>query len=218
MRPQPRTGGGVALLTRPAGIAGRVGGVRGEVLARGFAHLPGVLGGAERRVLLDEAATARDRFLALPDRVNGVDQNADQLTLRVGDPHHAAVNRLAATVVGAVAGWPAQAGLADYRPTEARFMRYRGDDAGLGAHVDGKFYRLLVFVFSLAGSARFLVAADSSGPAADVLVGPGDLLMLRAPGLGGDPDGRRRHSVGPPLDGDERISLTLRMVGGPRPA
>jgi len=219
MRPEPRGGGSAAVLTRPAGVATRLGGgVPGEVVARGFAHVRGALGAGERRVLLDEAAAARGRFLALPDRVNGVDQNADQLTLRVGDPHHASVNELAASIVDAVAGWPAEAAPTGYRPTEARYMRYTGGGAGLGAHVDGKFYRLLVCVFSLVGSARFRVVADSSGPAADVLVEPGDLLLLRAPGLGGAPDGRRRHAVGPPLDGDERISLTLRMVGGTRPA
>lgn len=219
MRHEPFAGRGAAVLARRPGIAGRLGGgVPGEVLARGFAHVRGALGAGERRVLLDEAAAARHRFLALPERVNGIDQNADQLTLRVGDAHHGSVNELAAGVVDALAGWPAEAGLAGYRPTEARYMRYAGDGAGLGAHVDGKFYRLLVCVFSLVGSARFRVVADSSGPAADVVVEPGDLLLLRAPGLGGVPDGRRRHAVGPPLDGDERVSLTLRMVGGTRPA
>lgn len=219
MRHTPSGEGRVAVLTRPHRVVSRLGGgVPDEVLARGFAHVRGALAADERRALLDGAATARNRFLALPDRVNGVDQSADQLTLRVGDPHHESVNRLAAAVVDAVAGWPAEAGLAAYRPSEARYMRYTGDGAGLGAHVDGKFYRLLVCVFSLVGSARFRVVADQSGPAADVVVEPGDLLLLRAPGLGGAADGRRRHAVGPPLDGDARISLTLRMVGGARSA
>jgi hypothetical protein len=219
MRHTPSGGGSVAVLTRPPGVVGGLGGgVPDEVLARGFAHVRGALAAGERRRLLDEAATARNRFLALPDRVNGVDQNADQLTLRVGDPHHESVNELAAAVVDVVTRWPVEAGLGAYRPTEARFMRYTGDGAGLGPHVDGKFYRLLVCVFSLVGSARFHVVADQSGPAADVLVEPGDLLLLRAPGLGGASDGRRRHAVGPPLDGDERISLTLRMVGATRSA
>ena len=219
MRPEPGGGRRIAVLARPPGVASRLGsGGPGEVLARGFAHVGGVLGAGQRRRLLDEAAGARGRFLALPDRVNGVDQDADQLTLRVGDAHHESVNELAAAVVEAVAGWPAEAGLTGYRPTEARYMRYTGDRAGLGAHVDGKVYRLLVCVFSLVGSARFRVVADESGPAAEVLVEPGDLLLLRAPGMGGAADGRRRHAVGPPLDGAERISLTLRMVGGTRPA
>ena len=218
MRHTPSGGGCVAVLTRPPGVLSRLGGdVPDEVLARGFAHVRGALAADERRGLLHEADAARNRFLSLPDRVNGVDQNADQLTLRVGDPDHGSVNELAATVVDAVACWPAGAGLRAYRPTEARYMRYTGDGAGLGAHVDGKVYRLLVCVFSLVGSARFRVVADQSGPAADVVVEPGDLLLLRAPGLGGAGDGRRRHAVGPPLDGDERISLTLRMVGGAPP-
>ena len=188
-------------------------GAHGDLARHGFAHLPGALSEGGRRRLLDDAGAAGSRFLVLPDRVNGVTQCADQLTLRVGGAGHPAVNDLARSVVDAVARWPVSAGAAGFRPTEARYMRYTGDGAGLGAHVDGKFYRVLVCVFSLVGAAEFRVVADRWGPAARFLVEPGDLLLLRAPGFAGEADGRRRHAVGPPVDGDQRISLTLRMVG-----
>lgn len=191
--------------------------VYGALAENGFAHIPGALSAEGRCRLLDEAVTARNRFLALPHRVNGVTQRADQLTLRVGDVHHPAVNDLVRSVVDAVSDWPTRSAAGTFRPTEARYMRYTGEAAGLGAHVDGKFYRVLVCVFSLIGSARFRVVEDGSGPAAGVLVEPGDLLLLRAPGFEGASDGRRRHAVGPPLDGDERVSLTLRMVGATAP-
>ena len=187
-----------------------------DVRRHGFAHVPDILPASERRRLLREAEIARSRFLALPERVNGVQQRADQLTLRVGHPHQPAVNELSRSLREAVKGWPAASGAAQFSPTEARYMRYTGTSAGLGPHRDGKCYRLLVCVLSLAGSARFSVLADGVMPATDVLVEPGDLIVLRAPGFAGGADGRRRHAVGPPLD-DERISLTVRMVGGTMP-
>lgn len=215
MRDQPRGGASVGVIERgPTCLSGRLhGGVSDAVGLHGFAHVPGALAFHDRRRLLEEARRAGPRFLALPDRVNGVAQRADQLTLRIGDPGHPAVNDLAGTVVEAVAGWPAASAAPPFRPTEARYMRYTGDAAGLGAHVDGKFYRVLVCVFSLLGSAEFSVVADDRRPPMRFPVGPGDLLVLRAPGFGGATDGRPRHAVGPPLDGDERVSLTLRMVG-----
>lgn len=219
MRDDPRGGVDVAPLARGRPRLGdRLDGAVYDGVRRwGFAHLTGVLAAGERGRLIDEARAAPARFLSLPERVNGVDQCADQLTVRAGDAHHPWVNELCRAVVEGVAGWPAASGAAAFRPTEARYMRYTGRRAGLGPHVDGKFYRMLVFVFSLAGSAEFRVVADGSGPAADLVVRAGDLLVLRAPGFGGAPDGRRRHAVGPPLDG-ERISLTLRMVGTAPPA
>ncbi|MGH9151251.1 MAG: hypothetical protein ACRD03_02355, partial [Acidimicrobiales bacterium] len=184
MRDDPRCGMDVGLLARPRpALRDRLDGAVYDGVRRwGFAHLAGVLAAGQRAGLIDEARAAGGRFLALPERVNGIDQCADQLTLRAGDAHHPWVNELCRAVVDGVAGWPAASGAAAFRPTEARYMRYTGGRVGLGPHVDGKFYRMLVFVFSLAGSAEFRLAADGSGPAADLVVRPGDLLVMRAPG------------------------------------
>ena len=190
--------------------------VLADVCRDGFAHVPGALRDQECAELLREADANGGRFLALPDRVNGVEQRADQLSVRVGDRRHPAVNRLVSRVCRGLARWPAASLAPHFVPTEARYMRYTGGSAGLGAHRDGKCYRLIVCVFSLTGSASFLVSEDDPWPGAELMVEQGDLVVLRAPGFWGGADGRRRHAVGPPLEG-ERVSLTLRMVGATAP-
>lgn len=188
----------------------------------GFALVRGALPDDERLRLLAEARQACGRFLKVPPRVNGVEQQADQLTMRVGDPHCPMVNALAASLQATLTSCPDTFGVHRFAATEARFMRYRGRSGGLGPHRDGMCYGLVVAVHSLFGSAPFSVlpdAGESSEPTVRMLVEPGDLLLLRAPGFDGEPDGRRRHAVGAPLAG-ERVSLTLRMVGrhgGSRP-
>jgi hypothetical protein len=184
-----------------------------EVAARGFALERGALDRSDRRRLLAEAAGASDRFLRVPDRVNGVQQRADQLSLRIGDPRCPVVNALAERLRRHLTAGTDVHGVHRFAPTEARYMRYRGERGGLGAHRDGMCYGLVVAVYSLSGSAEFTVLPESSEPTIRMLVEPGDLLLLRAPGFDGQPDGRRRHAVGPPLSGGERVSLTLRMIG-----
>lgn len=189
--------------------------VLAEVARTGFALVGGALPDADRRRLLAEADAACGRFLEVPSRVNGVAQRAAQLSLRVGDPLCPVVNGLAAALQGLLASCPDAYGLHRFTATEARYMRYRGRAGGLGVHRDGKCYGLLVAVYSLTGSAPFTVLPDEwerEEPAVRMLVEPGDLLLLRAPGFDGEPDGRRRHAVGAPLVG-ERVSLTLRMAG-----
>ncbi|HEX2698642.1 MAG TPA: hypothetical protein VHM89_00360 [Acidimicrobiales bacterium] len=184
-----------------------------DVARDGFALARGALPGDERLRLLGEARGAGNRFLRVPARVNGVLQRADQLSVRVGDPTCPAVNGMAARLRRQLLSADDDHALHGFTATEARFMRYRGDTGGLGPHRDGMCYGLLVAVYSLAGSAEFTVLSDDAGPVIRLLVEAGDLLLLRAPGFDGAPDGRRRHAVGPPLSGGERVSLTLRMVG-----
>lgn len=189
--------------------------VLAEVARTGFALVGGAISDVERRRLLAEADAACERFLEVPARVNGVVQRAAQLSMRVGDPRCPMVNGLASALQDLLTSCPDSYGLHRFAATEARYMRYRGSTGGLGAHRDGKCYGLIVAVYSLKGSAPFTVLPDGvepEEPAVRMLVRPGDLLLLRAPGFDGEPDGRRRHAVGAPLEG-ERVSLTLRMVG-----
>lgn len=190
----------------------RIDGALGDLATHGFAHLRWIVPAPERQAVLEEAAGVRCRFLPLPDRVNGVRQRADQFSIRVGDPSFPAINELASSLTEAVTSRGTTYGLERFAPTEARFMCYCGGRAGLGAHRDGTCYWMLVAVYSLAGRATFTVHPDSGQEPIRILVQPGDLVLLRAPGFGGHPDGRPLHSVGAPLDG-ERVSLTLRMVG-----
>lgn len=184
-----------------------------EVAATGFALVRGALPDSERRRLLAEADEAGERFLRVPSRVNGVQQRAHQLSLRVGDPRCPLVNALAGRLRELLTSVPDMHGVHRFSATEGRYMRYRGDAGGLGPHRDGMCYGLVVAVYSLVGSAEFTVLPEEAEPTIGMLVEPGDLLLLRAPGFDGEPDGRRRHAVGPPLSGGERVSLTLRMVG-----
>lgn len=189
--------------------------VLAEVARAGFAFVGGALPEVERQRLLSEADEACERFLKMPARVNGVAQRADQLSFRIGDPRCPVVNRLATAFADLLRSCPDSYGVHRFAATEGRFMRYRSRAGGLGAHRDGKCYGLIVAVYSLAGSAPFTVLREGpepEEPAARMLVEPGDLLLLRAPGFDGEPDGRRRHEVGAPVEG-ERVSLTLRMVG-----
>lgn len=100
---------------------------------------------------------------------------------------------------------------ADFLPNEATVMTYRGEGSGIGPHLDRRRYRELVAIFSIAGRARLDLVADREGR--ELLRGwdcrPGDLVVLRAPGLGGVADGRPLHRVIGPARGS-RTSISLR--------
>jgi alkylated DNA repair dioxygenase AlkB len=107
-------------------------------------------------------------------------------------------------------------GLATWIPNEIGVARYRPGSLGITPHLDGKWYRRLVAVITLYGRSRFAICRSREGEViADWRPGPGDLVLLRAPGLGGLRDGRPFHLVEGPARG-VRCSLGIRMsVGGP---
>lgn len=102
---------------------------------------------------------------------------------------------------------------AEWLPNEATVMRYRGTSLGISGHRDARRFVKVVAVLAVTGAARFEVLADRDGDS--VLdsweVRPGDLVLLRGPGLAGCPDREPRpfHRVSFPEVG--RISLTFRM-------
>ena len=109
-------------------------------------------------------------------------------------------------------------GLATWRPNEVGITRYPEGSIGITPHLDGKWYRRLVAVATIYGRAPFAICASRD---ADAVVerwtsAPGDLVLMRGPGLGGARDGRPFHLVGTPEEGD-RLSLGIRMVF-PRPS
>jgi hypothetical protein len=102
-------------------------------------------------------------------------------------------------------------GLATWWPNEAGIGVYRPGWVGVTSHLDGRWYRRLVAVFTLVGSAPFEVLASREG---DVLEAwdarAGGLTLMRGPGLAGSRDGRPYHAVEGPLRG-VRCSVALRM-------
>jgi hypothetical protein len=109
-------------------------------------------------------------------------------------------------------------GLATWRPNEVGIAHYVPGSIGITPHLDGKWYRRLVVVATVYGRAGFAICG--SRDPSDVLDRwtsvPGDLVLMRGPGLGGARDGRPFHLVEGPRRG-ERLSLGIRMaVGAPR--
>lgn len=103
-------------------------------------------------------------------------------------------------------------GLATWRPDDVTVQRYRAGALGITPHLDGRRFRRLVAVFTTAGSARFTLHETREGaPVETWEAGPGSLVLLRGPGLGGLRDGRPFHAVAGPRAG-ARYSLALRMA------
>jgi len=102
-------------------------------------------------------------------------------------------------------------GLATWRPNEAGVGVYRPGSVGVTAHMDGRWYRRLVAVFTLVGAASFEVRAAREGEPVEAWVArAGGVTFLRGPGLAGARDGRPYHAVHGPRRG-VRCSLALRM-------
>jgi len=103
-------------------------------------------------------------------------------------------------------------GLAGWRPNEAGVAVYQPGSVGITAHMDGRWYRRLVAVFTLVGSGAFEVRASREGEVLERWnARAGGVTLMRAPGLAGARDGRPYHAVGGPKRG-VRCSLALRMA------
>jgi hypothetical protein len=103
-------------------------------------------------------------------------------------------------------------GLAGWVPNEVGVTHYVPGSIGITPHKDGKWYRRIVVVATVYGRAPFAICG--SRDPRDVLerwiAGPGDLVLMRGPGLAGVRDGRPFHLVEGPRRG-ERLSLGIRM-------
>lgn len=103
-------------------------------------------------------------------------------------------------------------GLATWAPNEVGVTHYVPGSIGITPHLDGKWYRRLVVVVTVLGRAPFAICGSRDPD--DVLdrwtARPGDLVLMRGPGLAGVRDGRPFHLVRGPREG-ERLSLGIRM-------
>jgi hypothetical protein len=103
-------------------------------------------------------------------------------------------------------------GLASWAPNEVGVTHYIPGSIGITPHKDGKWYRRMVVVATVYGRAPFAICAsrDPHDIVERWIAEPGDLVLMRGPGLAGARDGRPFHLVEGPRRG-ERLSLGIRM-------
>ena len=108
-------------------------------------------------------------------------------------------------------------GLRTWFPNEVGIAHYVPGSIGITPHMDGRWYRRLVVVATITGRARFAICGsrDPDDVVEEWRSAPGDLVLMRGPGLAGARDGRPFHLVEGPRRG-ERLSLGILMgLGGP---
>ncbi len=178
----------------------------------GYAHVEAALDDAFRRALWREIETGPLRTMAGSFGKAGVRMEIDGYD--VADPFegfpllaelsHALAERIPRDGRGI-------RGLASWRPNEAGVGVYRPGSLGITPHLDGRWYRRLVVVFTLVGAAPFEVMASREGDVVERWdARAGGVTLMRGPGLAGARDGRPYHAVHGPRRGI-RCSLALRM-------
>ena len=113
---------------------------------------------------------------------------------------------------------PGVRGLASWAPNEVGVTHYVPGSIGITPHKDGKWYRRMVVVVTVYGRAPFAICGsrDPKDIVERWIAVPGDLVLMRGPGLAGARDGRPFHLVEGPRRG-ERLSLGIRMSTRPAP-
>lgn len=186
-----------------------------DTVTTGAAFVPRSLDETFRVRLLAEVE--QGPFRAMPEHVDssGVRQQTDGYAIRGNLGDYPLVHELRERLTACVRLHADVAGeLGTWLPNDAFVQRYRPHTLGISPHLDGKRYRCLVAVFTLDGEASFALCADRSGTVTrQWQASPGDLLLMRGPGLAGNDDGRPLHMVGGPRD-RPRTSLSLRMSAG----
>lgn len=185
----------------------------------GFSHLDGVLDERFCRALWSEIGSGPMRRMAGTFGAAGVRMEIDGFDVGAPFEDFPLVAELAGALTDRVRSDGASVrGLATWRPNEAGVGVYRPGSVGVTAHMDGRWYRRLVAVFTLVGSARLEVrAAREGGPVEAWDARAGGVTFMRGPGLGGARDGRPYHAVHGPKRG-VRCSLALRMSVRPTEA
>jgi hypothetical protein len=185
-----------------------------DTAARGYAYVPDALEPSFRRALDDEIDLGPwQRFDEPHGKVRMQIEGFDVAMPMHGFPAIASLRRdLEAVVRRDGAG---VRGLRTWRPNEAGAVRYGSGATGISAHMDGRWYRRLVVVVTVRGTAPFSVHGARDGPALKTWTAQaGGLTLMRAPGLAGVRDGRPFHSIPGPKRGT-RISLAMRMAVPP---
>jgi hypothetical protein len=173
-----------------------------------------VLGAALRRL---RAEIERSPFRPFGESFGQVRQQIDGYDIRVpaaSFPVLTALCRDLRTVVRAQGR--GVRGLATWAPNEVGVTHYVPGSIGITPHKDGRWYRRMVVVVTVYGRAPFAICGsrDPEDIVERWMSGPGDLVLMRGPGLAGARDGRPFHVVEGPRRG-ERLSLGIRMSTRP---
>ena len=179
---------------------------------RGFAHLDDVLEPGFRRRLWAEIRSGPLRRMEGTFGAAGVRMQIDGFDVTEpfeGFPHLRELRDAFAERVRSHGS--GIRGLGTWLPNEAGIGIYHPGWVGVTSHLDGRWYRRLVAVFTIVGSAPFEVLASREGEVLERWdAGTGGLTLMRGPGLAGSRDGRPYHAVEGPRRG-VRCSVALRM-------
>lgn len=186
-----------------------------DTASNGFAHVDGVVEPVFLRALARELDAGPLRRMAGTFGKAGVRMEIDGFDLEAPFDGFPALSELAEAFRDRVRRDGDEIrGLRTWAPNEAGAARYHPGSVGVTSHMDGRWYRRLVAVFTIAGSARFEVRGSREGdPLERWSAGAGSVTLMRGPGLAGVRDGRPYHAVHGPTRG-VRWSLALRMRAG----
>jgi hypothetical protein len=184
--------------------------------AAGFAHVDDVVEPAFARALWSEIRRGPLRTMSGTFGAAGVRMETQGFDVVAPFSGFTLIDALAGAIEARVREDGAGVrGLRTWRPNEAGIGVYRPGSVGVTAHLDGKWYRRLVVVITVVGSAPFEIRASREGEVLDAWTArAGGATLMRGPGLAGNRDGRPYHAVHGPARG-VRCSLALRMA---RPA
>ena len=164
---------------------------------------------------LAEAQTFRQAQSEIVHRENRVFQDFD---VCFPAPRIGAFDQLAesleAGLCAAGAALPDNPFAARFRLDDFAIQRYPAGSRGIGIHRDGKRYKHIVVIITLAGQSRLFSTATRDGQQRRRIDDrPGRLVLLSADGFAGryDEDSRPLHGVDQVQDG--RLSIGLRSSG-----
>ena len=181
----------------------------------GHARVPSAVGGNALGRL--RAEIERNAFHPFGESFGQVRQQIDGYDIRVPASEFPVLTALCRDLRVAVRSHGRGVrGLASWAPNEVGVTHYVSGSIGITPHKDGKWYRRMVVVVTVYGRAPFAICGsrDPDDVVARWISGPGDLVLMRGPGLAGARDGRPFHLVEGPRRG-ERLSLGIRMSTRP---
>jgi hypothetical protein len=183
-----------------------------DVADRGAVFVDSALAEPFRHQLAAETATMP--LETMPSQEGVAQQEGEMFAIHGDSSPYPFIEHLRAALTARTAALANDiTGLGAWHPNHVSVQRYPAGALGITPHLDQKRHRYLVAVFTAEGRAPFTWCRDRSGtPEAVWQAGPGSLVLLRGPGLGGVEDGRPLHMVtGPPVG--QRVSVTFRMDG-----